>query len=181
MLTTSASLLERLRQPDDNAWDRYVALYAPLLHRWAGRLGLQDADAADLVQDTLGVLLRELPGFDYDPGRSFRGWLRTVLVHRWHRWPRRAAAPLADDPPGPDPADEVEEDEYRGYLVGRALKIMRTDFEPPTWKACWECVVNGRPAAEVAGELGMSTAAVYIARSRVLRRLREELQGMIEE
>ena len=181
MLTTSASLLERLRQPDGDAWARFVELYAPLLYRWAGRLGLQDADAADLVQDTLGILLRALPEFEYDRGRSFRGWLRTVLTHRWHRWPRRAAVPLADDPAGSDPADEAQEEEYRSYLVGRALKIMQTDFEPATWKACWECVVNGRPAADVADELGMSTAAVYIARSRVLRRLREELRGLIGE
>jgi RNA polymerase sigma-70 factor (ECF subfamily) len=181
MLTTSPSLLERLRHPDGEAWGRFVELYTPLLYRWAGRLGLQDADAADLVQDTLGVLLRAFPEFEYDPGRSFRGWLRTVLTHRWHRWPRRAALPLAADLTGSDPADEAQEEEYRCYLVGRALKIMQTDFEPPTWKACWECVVNGRPAADVADELGMSTAAVYIARSRVLRRLREELRGMIDE
>jgi RNA polymerase sigma-70 factor (ECF subfamily) len=181
MLTTSASLLERLRQPAGDAWARFVELYTPLLHRWACRLGLQEADAADLVQDVFGTLVQKLPAFEYDPGRSFRGWLRTVLVHHWYNWPRRGAVPLNVDLPGSDPADEVQEEEYRCYLVGRALKVMQTDFEPPTWKACWECVVNGRSAAEVADELGVSTAAVYIARSRVLRRLREEFRGMIEE
>jgi RNA polymerase sigma-70 factor (ECF subfamily) len=181
MVTTSASLLDRLRRPDDaEAWTRFVELYTPLLHRWACRLGLQEADAADLVQDVFGLLLRKLPEFEYDPKRSFRGWLRTVLVNRWRNWPRRGEAALTADLPGPDPADDRDEDEYRRYVVGRALKIMQTDFEPPTWKACWECVVNGRPAAEVAAELGMTVAAVYIARSRVLRRLREELRGMIE-
>ncbi len=181
MLTTSGSLLERLRQPDADAWARFVELYTPLLLRWTCRLGLQAADGDDLVQDVFGILVQKLPEFEYDPGRRFRGWLRTVLVHRWHNWPRRGAVPLNVDPPGSDPADDVQEEEYRRYLVGRALKIMHTDFEPTTWKACWESVVNGRPAAHVADELGMSVAAVYIARSRVLRRLREELRGMIEE
>jgi RNA polymerase sigma-70 factor (ECF subfamily) len=182
MLTTSDSLLHRLRRPHDpEAWGRFVQLYTPVLHRWACRLGLQEADAADLVQDVFGLLLRKLPEFEYDPSRSFRGWLRTVLVNHWRNRPRRHEAPLAADVPGPDPADDLDADEYRRYLVGRALEIMQTDFEPRTWKACWECVRNGRPAAEVAAELEMSVAAVYIARSRVLRRLREELTGMLEE
>lgn len=182
MLTTSASLLNRLRRPDDpEAWARFIKLYTPVLQRWAGRLGLQDADAADLVQDVFSVLLRKLPEFDYDPARSFRGWLRTVLINHWRNRPRRGEASLTIDPPGPDPADDLDEEEYRRYLVGRALEIMQTDFELRTWRACWECVRNGRPTAEVATELGMSVAAVYIARSRVLRRLREELTGMLEE
>jgi RNA polymerase sigma-70 factor (ECF subfamily) len=181
MVSTSDSLLERLRRPAPDAWIRFVQLYTPLMHRWASRLGLQDADAADLVQDVFGILVQKLPTFTYDPGRSFRGWLRTVLIHRWHHWPRRAALPLIADPTISDPADEMLEDEYRSYLVDRALKIMQSDFEPATWKACWECVVNGRPAADVSAELGLSVAAVYIARSRVLRRLRDELRGLIEE
>lgn len=182
MITTSISLLDRLRRTDDStAWTRFCELYAPLLYRWAGRLGLQDADAADLVQDVFGKLLVKLPEFNYDPGRSFRGWLRTVLVNCWRGRPHREAAPLAADPPCSDPANQVEQAEYRGYLVGRALHVMQTDFEPSTWKACWETVVNNRAASEVATELGVSVAAVYIARSRVLRRLREELRGMFEE
>jgi RNA polymerase sigma-70 factor (ECF subfamily) len=181
MVSTSASLLERLRQTNGDAWVRFVELYTPLMHRWACRLGLRAADADDLVQEVFGVLLLKLPGFAYDPQRSFRGWLRTVLVHRWHNWPRRGNVPLHVDVPGSDPADAVQDEEYRSYLVGRALKIMQTDFEPSTWKACWECVVSGRAARDVAAELGMSVAAVYIARSRVLRRLREELRGIIEE
>jgi RNA polymerase sigma-70 factor (ECF subfamily) len=134
MVSTSDSLLERLRQPDRDAWARFVELYTPLLQRWTWRLGLQEADAADLVQDVFGILIQKLPGFAYDPGRSFRGWLRTVLVHRWHNWPRRGEVPLNADLPGADPADDVQEEEFRHYLVGRALKIMQADFEPTTWK-----------------------------------------------
>jgi RNA polymerase sigma-70 factor (ECF subfamily) len=79
-----------------------------------------------------------------------------------------------------DPADEACEAEYRRYLVGRALGLMRSDFQPATWQACWECVANGRSASDVAAELGLSVAAVYLARSRVLRRLRQELAGLLE-
>ncbi len=181
MLTTSIALLDRLRQPADaEAWARFVELYTPLLYRWGCRLGLQDADAADLVQDVFAVLVQKLPEFEYDPRRSFRGWLRTILVNRWRDRPGRVAVPLPADVAGPDPAEELRETDYRRYLVGRALQLMRSDFQPATWQACWECVANGRPAAEVAAELGMSLAAVYIARSRVLRRLRQELAGLLD-
>jgi RNA polymerase sigma-70 factor (ECF subfamily) len=181
MFTTSTALLARLRQPSDaEAWTRFVELYTPLLYRWSCRLGLQEADAADLVQDVFGILLRKLPEFDYDPRRSFRGWLHTVLLNHWRDSPRRAMAPLPGEVAVADPADEVREAEYRRYLVGRALELMRTDFRPATWRACWECVANDRPAAEVAAELGLSVAAVYIARSRVLRRLRQELTGLLD-
>jgi RNA polymerase sigma-70 factor (ECF subfamily) len=74
----------------------------------------------------------------------------------------------------------VSETEYRHWLVGRALELMRAEFQPTTWKACWECVVNSRPAADVAAELGISVGAVYMAKSRVLSRLRQELTGLLD-
>jgi RNA polymerase sigma-70 factor (ECF subfamily) len=80
----------------------------------------------------------------------------------------------------PDTAQAFWETEYRQMLAARALEIMRAEFEPATWQACWETVVSGRPAAEVASELGLTTNAVYLARSRVLRRLRCELQGLLD-
>src|SRR5262245_44229902 len=84
MLSTSVSLLERLRRPRDaEAWARFVALYTPLLLAWAHRLGLQPADAADLVQDVLVLLFQKLPEFTYDPGKSFRHWLHVVLRNKW--------------------------------------------------------------------------------------------------
>lgn len=182
---TSASLLERLRRPQDQqSWERFVKLYTPLLFYWARRAGLQEPDAADLVQDVFAVLVEKLPGFTYDRHKSFRGWLRTVLLNKWRNRRRvRTAGPLdsdADLPAAPDAADILEEAEYRQHLVGRALELMRSDFQPNTWKAFWECQVNGRPGAEVAAELGMSVGAVYVAKSRVLSRLREELRGLLD-
>jgi RNA polymerase sigma-70 factor (ECF subfamily) len=188
MNTTSVTLLERLRLPgEQEAWRRFVRLYTPLLLYWAGRLGLHEQDAADLVQDVFALLVRKLPRFQYDRGKSFRAWLRTVLRNVWrNRRPTRSPDQPETggiDPPdraGTDPADELSEAEYRQHLVARALELMQADFQPVTWKACWELVVNGRPAAEVAAELGTTANAVYLAKSRVLRRLRRELDGLLD-
>jgi RNA polymerase sigma-70 factor (ECF subfamily) len=183
MAITSVSLLERLRQrPEGEDWDRLVRLYTPLLLHWARRLGLQEPDAADLVQDVLIVLVKKLPEFQYQPGKSFRGWLRTVLMNKWRDRPHRGPpAPLesSDHPPAPED-EELEEREYRLFVLGQALRLMSTDFEPATWQACWETAVMGRPAAEVAAELKITVNAVYLARSRVLARLRQDLAGLLE-
>src|SRR5262245_26334209 len=147
MLTTSTGLLERLRRPGDaDAWGRFVELYTPLLYLWARRLGLQDADAADLMQDVFVQLMRKLPEFAYDRSGSFRGWLHALLVNRWRDRPRRPGPVPAADRPVPDPAQQVDEAEHRAYLVGRALRLMRSDFQENTWRACWECAALGRPA-----------------------------------
>ncbi len=179
MTRTPASLLERLRSPHDaEAWARFVELYTPLLFVWTRRLGERDEDAADLVQDVYTLLLRKLPVFRYDGGRRFRGWLWTVVRNTWATARRRTAPVTAPLPDVADPADdlgEVEEGEARRVLVGRALELMRAEFADTTWRAFWETAVNERPAAEVGAELGLSAAAVYAARSRVLRRLREDL------
>jgi RNA polymerase sigma-70 factor (ECF subfamily) len=186
-MDTSASLLERLRQPgQDQAWARFVELYTPLLYYWARRTGCGETEAADLVQEVLVVLLRKLPDFRYDQHKSFRGWLRTVARNCWRNLRRGAELPRAaqgmdlDQQAGPAEADPFWEAEYRQRLVGRALELMQAEFQPNTWKACWECVVNGRPAADVARELGVRIGTVYAAKSRVLYRLRQELAGLLE-
>ena len=185
MHTTHVSLLQRLRQsPSEGAWDRFVQLYTPLLHYWARRLGLQEQDAADLIQDVLIVLVRKVPELAYDPQRSFRGWMRTVLLNKWRDRRDRAAAPGQLEsglvPAVPDEAEVFAAEEYRHYLCQRALKLMQSDFETATWKACWETVVCGRSAGEVGAELGMTVNAVYVARSRVLARLRRDLEGLLD-
>ena len=184
MHTTSVSLLERLRQQSDAAaWERLVRLYTPLLMYWARRLGLQDQDAADLVQDVLIVLVRKMPEFQYQRGRSFRGWMRTVLMNKWRDRPHRGAPSPLDskvEPQAQPDNDALEEREYRLYVMGRALQLMASDFESATWVACWETVVWGRPAPEVAAELGVTVNAVYLAKSRVLGRLRRDLEGLLD-
>jgi RNA polymerase sigma-70 factor (ECF subfamily) len=184
MHTTPVSLLQRLRQsPTAEAWELFVRLYTPLLFYWARHTGLQEHDAADLVQDVLVVLVQKLPEFQYQPGKSFRGWMRTVLLNKWRdRRANAAPQPLDSDiqPAAADGATLLEEEEYRRYLVGRALRLMQSDFEAATWKACWETVVCDRPATAVATELGITVNAVYLAKSRVLGRLRRDLDGLLD-
>ena len=91
-----------------------------------------------------------------------------------------AAGPHPEDVTVPDGALEVDEAEYRQYLVGKALELMQAEFQPNTWKACWGHAVRGRPAAEVGAEPGVSEGAVYVSTSRVLRRLREALHGLLD-
>lgn len=187
MNTTPASLLERLRETTEKAdWERFVFLYTPLLCHWARRLGLHGQDADDLVQDVFLLLLRKLPEFRYDPQLRFRGWLWSVTLNKWRERNRRpVAATLApESEPSeltvPDTTAAVDEQEYRAYLVQRALKLMEGEFQPQALKAFYEVVSFDRPAADVARELGMSVASVYAAKSRVLKRLRDELTGLLD-
>jgi RNA polymerase sigma-70 factor (ECF subfamily) len=188
MDSTSPSLLLRLRQPGDRpAWQRFVDLYTPLLYSWARRMSLQEEDSADLIQDVLLTLLQKLPEFQYDRHKSFRAWLRTVAVNRWRDTQRRRAAALRGGQDGPlaelavpGGAEAWWEAEYQRHLFAQAARLMRSDFQEATWKACWALVVEGRPGAEVAAELGLSLDAVYAATSRVLRRLRQELDGLLD-
>jgi RNA polymerase sigma-70 factor (ECF subfamily) len=188
MTQTPISLLERLRGPcEPEAWARFVSLYTPVIYAWGRRVGLQDQDAADLVQDVLVTVIQVLPKFDYDRQKSFGRWLRTVTLNKWRdRCKARAAQPVPGSPDAlaelPDRNDPNAfcEAEYRQHLVGQALRIMQADFHATTWKACWEHGVCGRPAPEVARELGISTGAVYAATFRVLDRLRHELGDMLD-
>ncbi len=149
------------------------------------RFGMTEADAADATQDVLLLAIRTLPSFEYDKNRSFRAWLKTVLANVWRKQQRtksRASAPNGDAEQAIAPAEGelFDEVEHRDYLVRRALQIAEKDFEPTTPKACVEFVMKGRPAADVAGELGITANAVYIAKSRVMRHLRAEMDGMLD-
>jgi RNA polymerase sigma-70 factor (ECF subfamily) len=187
-METPVSLLERLRQPhEQTAWGRFVELYSPLLYGWAQRLGLQDQDARDLVQDVFTVLVQKLPEFRYDPQKSFRAWLHTLVRNKWRdRLRRQAVLPVVQaaadfaDREAPDNLEAIEEAEYRTYLVQRTLELLQSEFQPTTWQAFQEYAVRGRPVPEVAQELGITANAVHLARGRVLRRVREELDGLLD-
>ena len=188
MHTTSVTLLERLREPgEQNAWARFVKLYSPLLIYWARRKGMQDTDAADLVQDVFCVLVQKLPEFQYDGSRSFRNWLRTDFFNKWRdRQRQRAAQPAQDhdvalaDVADTEHGDGLEAVEYQRLLLDRGLELLAGDFQSSTWNAFWEHGYKGRPAAEVAAELGLTVGAVWAAKFRVVARLREDLQGLME-
>lgn len=185
--STSLTLLDRIRlrnQPD--AWSRFVRLYTPLLRAWATRQGLRDADADDLTQEVLLKLMDELPKYTREDGQSFLGWLYRVTVNRCIDFRRRVATramPAADGLSGVDaesPLSDFEEVEYRRSLVNRGLELIRAEFNERTWAAFQQLMIQGVPAADVARGLGVTENAVYLARHRVLTRLRREIDGFVE-
>ena len=188
MHSTSLSLLVRIQDGSNfEAWARFTQLYTPLFFYWSRRLGLSSADADDFVQELLVHLLGKLSKFEHRGAGSFRGWLRAVATNKSREWLRRTnlASGNSDTDQLRQLADDSEDDpfweaEYRQHLIARALEIMKAEFAPATWQACWQRVVEDRPAAEVARNLGLSEAAVYVYTGRVLRRLREELAGLLD-
>lgn len=187
MCATSTTLLDRLRTSRRSEdWERFVHLYSPMILRWARRQGLQAVDAADLAQDVLVQLVRLLPSYQRGLGQSFRGWLSRVtrsrcldFHRRCQRRPRGGAEGLDQVADSREPED-IGEREYRTFLLGRGLDLIRGDFEERTWQAFEAFVLHGRLAAEVAAELGLTANAVYLARTRILARLRRELDGLLE-
>jgi RNA polymerase sigma-70 factor (ECF subfamily) len=170
---------------ETQAWSRFVSLYTPVLYGWVRSQGITSDEAADIVQEVFALLIEKLPTFQYDRQQSFSSWLRTVTVNKCRdSFRRRKHRPVVTDrqldPAVPDNVEQFSVEEYRRRLARRALAVMQDEFQPTTWKACWQSVVSNRPAAEIAGELGISVNAVYVAKSRVLRRLREELDGIWE-
>lgn len=188
MPITSQSLLCRLRsRADPAAWTRFVELYTPLLVHWAKRFGLQDHDVADLTQDVFSLLLDKLPLFQYDPNKRFRSWLRVVAHRRWFEtYRRRVPMPIgAGDEATPlrellSRDEPFWEHEYRQLVAIRALSLIKTSFQEKTWLACWKVVVLGEPAHQVAADLGLTVGAVYTAKCRVLKLLRQEFGDLLD-
>lgn len=187
MNTTSTSLLLRLQQPTDRAaWSRFVRLYGPLIYKWAQGTGLQASDAADLVQDVMTLLLRKLPEFHYDKSRSFRSWLKTVTLNKWRETCRKKSLPMMDATASglarlPDAEKEdFWEAEYRQEVIARAMAMMQSDFKPATWQACQRYLLGEGSPDDLAAEFGVSVWTIYSAKSRLLKRLREELDGLLD-
>ena len=188
MQSTSASLLMRLKSANNGpAWSRFVELYTPLIYFWARKCGLPAEDAADLVQDVLTLLLKKLPEFEYDQTRSFRGWLRTVTLNKWRDKCRVKKLPIEDSSQSSlgriadlAQAESNWDGDYREQLVTRAIELMKNEFTESTWQACQQYVIDGKPAAEVAENLGVSVWTIYAAKSRLLNRLRQELEGLLD-
>jgi RNA polymerase sigma-70 factor (ECF subfamily) len=186
--TTRLTLLARLRDIGNaQAWSEFVDLYAPLLYRLARRHGLQDADAADLTQDVLRAVVHALPRLAYNPARgSFRGWLLTVARNQVRKFANsRRRRPMGSGSTGihellqSQPAPEEEalwEQEYQQRLFEWAAERVRDQFRPATWQAFWLTFVDGKAPREAGEALGLSVGAVYIARNRVLARIRDEVR-----
>jgi RNA polymerase sigma-70 factor, ECF subfamily len=186
---TSRSLLERIKADDAAAWDRLISLYAPLAYRWCRRWDVPEQEIADVLQEVFQSVATHIASFRKDrEGDTFRGWLRTITQHKvvdhfrkLGREPGGAGGTDAQIRFAKLPAAQLPDDEGsserradRG-VVGRALELIRSEFEERTWRAFWLTAIEDRVPKEVANELGMSPGAVRVAKSRVLRRLREEL------
>lgn len=191
---TSITLLERVRARDQKAWERFVHLYSPLVYDWCRQAGLQEADAADVGQEVFRAVAGAIGGFRHDrQGDTFRGWLRTITRNKVHDFRRRCQAEC----PGTGGSDaqqrlqEIEEQQSsnsdeagaakeRLLVYRRIVELVLADNEERTRQVFWRVVVEQQQPADVAGDLGISVNAVYLAKSRVLRRIREELAGLEE-
>jgi RNA polymerase sigma-70 factor (ECF subfamily) len=190
---TSVSLLGRLaRTPTDDDWQRLHELYRPLLRAWVARAGVPGSDVDDLVQDVLVVVFREIAGFEWRGQGAFRAWLRTILAHRVRNYFRgQKYLPTAtgdsdflrrlDELESPDSAlSKLWDREHDEHVAASLMRRVQGDFAPATWQAFRRHVLEGKPAARVAEELGLKLNSVLLAKSRVLKRLRQELAGLVE-
>ncbi len=189
---TSRSLLERVKADDQSAWETLVALYGRLVYRWLRRWDLAEHEAADVFQDVFHSLAANIAGFRKEnAGDTFRGWLRRITDNKVRDHLRK----IGREPHGaggteaqlrlaslPDLASPEGEESSSGHdqagLLSAAVELIRGEFEGRTWQAFWLSAVEARLPAEVALELGMTPGAVRVAKSRVLKRLREQLGGL---
>jgi RNA polymerase sigma-70 factor (ECF subfamily) len=190
---TRASLLLRLRDPrDEAAWREFVDLYAPLIYQHARKQGLQDADAVDLSQEVITAVAGAVDRLDYDPRRgTFRGWLFTVVRRKLSNWRRaqkhrpRGSGDTAthrrlEQCPTAEGTEADWEADWQERVYGWACEQVRGEVSPATWQAFWRTAIDGQPGKRVAADLGLTVAAVYHARSRVLARLKELVRSAQE-
>jgi len=188
---TRASLLVQLRDGTNHgAWQEFMQLYGPVVYGFARKRGLQDADAADLLQDVMRSVSAAIGRFDYDrQNGTFRGWLFTITRNKVFNFlsARRIRPQGSGDtttnllldahPVGSDGTD-IWELEYQRRLASLAIERVKREFQENTWRAFWLTAVDGIAAADAAKQVGISPGAVYVAKSRVLARLKAEVDAM---
>lgn len=190
MDSTPLSLLERLRRgPDQDSWRRFFDLYTPFIRHSLERQGMPSSDIDDVVQEVCAAIARDISGFDHAgrPG-AFRLWVRTIALNRMRGyWRARRVAHTSRDGQDldrlADPDDQLGllwDREHDVFLVRRLMELIEPEFAPATWQAFRRQAIDEMSAAQTAEELGLSVNAVLIAKSRVLRRLRREGEGLID-
>lgn len=191
---TRASLLVQLRDGGNaEAWGEFARLYAPVIYGFARKRGLQDADAADLMQEVLRSVSGAVNRLEYDPRRgTFRGWLFTVTRNKVFNFlesrKRRVQASgdsrmqerLEQQASENNGSGEWETD-YQRSLVKQAMERVKEEFQPATWESFMQTAVEGRTPADVSKRVGLSVGAIYVAKSRVMARLRQEIERLHEE
>jgi RNA polymerase sigma-70 factor (ECF subfamily) len=165
---------------DPEAWRRLVYLYGPLVLRWCRQKGLPAVDAEDVAQEVFLTVATKVEAFRREKsGDTFRGWLRVITTHKVGDWLRRRKTHPEQLGAGGHldqlPAPLEEEPGETSDLYRRALDLIRSEFEEASWQAFWRVAVEAQDPADVARDLALSRNAVYVAKSRILRRLREVL------
>lgn len=187
---TSTSLLRRAAASDPVAWQRLVVLYSPLIRHWCRQAGILDQEAADVAQEVFAVVASSLSRFRPEQeGTTFRAWMRGIARHKLQHHIRRRGSPALGGSEAlerlrqvPAPAEELELSESPSDITAlyqRAVRLVQDQFEQRTWTAFWRVTIENRATADVAAELGISANAVRLAKSHVLRRLREEMGDLI--
>jgi RNA polymerase sigma-70 factor (ECF subfamily) len=193
--TTRASLLLRLRDArDGEAWAQFVDVYAPLVYGYLCKRGVQDADAADLTQEVLRAVAGSVGRLHYDPERgSFRAWLFTVVRNKHRNFLTRRRShdqgsgdtamleQLQQQPAPTEDADNLWDREYERRLFAWAAAETQKEVQPGTWQAFWLTAVEGLSPQEAARELHLTLASVYLAKSRVMARLKGHIRRLQEE
>jgi RNA polymerase sigma-70 factor (ECF subfamily) len=188
---TRASLLVQIRDgANHSAWQEFVKLYGPIVYGFARKRGLQDADAADLMQDVMRSVSGAIGRLEYDRNQgTFRGWLFTIARNKVFNFlSARRIRPqgsgdsttnrlLQEQPDENDGADEWEL-EYQRRLAALAMEHIKGEFHENTWRAFWLTAVEGQPVPEVSRLVGLSPGSIYVAKSRVLARLKEEVETL---
>jgi RNA polymerase sigma-70 factor (ECF subfamily) len=189
--STRPSLLVRIRDLEDQqAWSQFVDVYGPVVYGYARKRGLQEADASDLTQEVLRAVAAAASRFTYDASvGSFRGWLFTVARNKLHDFVAARSRQcqgsgdagiqaILDEQAAPE-EESLWEEEYQQQLLRWAADRVRGSFEDSTWQAFWLLAVEGKSGKEAAQALGMTLAAVYMAKSRVLASLKAEIHQII--
>jgi len=183
-LETRMTLLVRIRDANDRgAWNDFFQLYAPLVYSYALKHGFQDADVSDIAQEVMCTVAKSIGSFDYDRSKgSFRGWLVTVarncIRKRWDQMRRHAIATgmtAVLEEQLQDPSEESLsqwDHEYALRVFHWAAESVKGEFKESTWKAFWSTTIEGRSIESTAELLGISVGAIYVARSRVLARIK---------
>jgi RNA polymerase sigma-70 factor (ECF subfamily) len=186
---TSSTLLDQARSNNEEAWQRLVVLYTPLVQHWCKRAGVPLPEVPDVAQEVFLSVSLALGDFERQRVGSFRTWVRGIARHKaLDHFRKRKGEP---SPVGgtlgaemansiPEEVDPEQDADEVGELYRRALDLIRGNFEEKTWRAFWRSTVDGHPTDVVASELGLTPVAVRIAKSRVLARLREDLGDLIQ-
>ncbi len=189
----SSTLLAQIKADRPEAWRRFVDLYGPVIYRWCRVAGVPKDEAPDVVQEVFVAATKHIDAFHRDrPGDSFLAWLSSITRSKVVDY-FRARQGRAAGQGGTDAYERLSQiadsssislckdrEESQALIARLGLDLVRAEFEDRTWQAFWRVAVEGQPASVVAADLGMTVQAVYKAKSRVLRRVRQELDGLLD-